>query len=877
MAGTHESGKQEQDRLRGDQGKNMDGRPLLILPQPQVAEREKPRAFGKPPHIPSHTLQSRRITPQFQRLLIQFRSRRAEIHLDPAGAPPEQVIVLETVGAVEEFVKAVKQTGMEWLGEFEEYEIPPDEDFFRDQEHQDVELTGRLYLVMTDQQAIRLMLSLWNHYRKDENYKFPRGFTKWRDVFKHLKDVRLWGVADRLRDTGVLEDWRRRVEQNQERIRFEVELWYREDGRNRNQARASILHVLQQGGGGIQGEAVIPEIAYHGILAELPIGAIRQVLVQPEVQFLRSQHVMFFRPVGQSVVSVPQEEALDMGIGVPGTLSTGDPVVGVLDGLPLSNHRLLANTLIIDDPDDFASMYSPEEQIHGTSMASLILRGELDANGPALQRPLYIRPILRPDPTYFGAPKPESMPDETLAVDLIHRSVKRMFEAEGGQQPAAPTVKFVNFSIGDPTRLFDYSMSSLARLLDWLSFKYNVLFIVSAGNHPREIVLDHPRAQFGNLSAADREKKVVQSIASDSRYRRLLSPAESLNSLAVGAIHEDSSPLINLGSRVDPHNTPGLPSPVNALGLGYRRAVKPDILMPGGRQLYQEKIGMHEKATLKISDSSLSPGLKSAAPGRTPGDLNGMRYSRGTSNATALTTRTAAQLYEMLRGLREQTGAGMLEDEFIPVLTKALLVHGARWGDVYDRLLDLLAAGSTQGFREQAVRFLGYGRVYTERLFGCTVQRATMIGSGQLYNEQAHVYSIPLPPSLNGILVWKRLTITLAWLSPIRSSTRAYRSGLLWFDPPASSLAVTRINVDGRAVRRGTVQHEVLEGERATVFIEGDVLTIKVNCREDAKPLESAVRYGIVATLEVAEDIEIPIYEEIQFRIQPRIRIEPET
>jgi hypothetical protein len=85
------------------------------------------------------------------------------------------------------------------------------------------------------------------------------------------------------------------------------------------------------------------------------------------------------------------------------------------------------------------------------------------------------------------------------------------------------------------------------------------------------------------------------------------------------------------------------------------------------------------------------------------------------------------------------------------------------------------------------------------------------------------------------------------------------------------------MNVDGRAVRRGTVQHEVLEGERATVFVEGDVLVIKVNCREDAKPLESAVRYGIVATLEVAEDIEIPLYEEIRFRIQPRIRIEPET
>jgi hypothetical protein len=100
---------------------------------------------------------------------------------------------------------------------------------------------------------------------------------------------------------------------------------------------------------------------------------------------------------------------------------------------------------------------------------------------------------------------------------------------------------------------------------------------------------------------------------------------------------------------------------------------------------------------------------------------------------------------------------------------------------------------------------------------------------------------------------------------------------LLWFDPPTLPLAVRRINVDGRAVRRGTVQHEVLEGEMAAAFVEGDALTIKVNCREDAKPLETAAPYGIVATLEVAEDINIPIYEEIRIRIRPPIRIEPET
>jgi len=853
----------------------MAERPILILPQPEVAEREKRKIFGKPPQIPSHDRQSRRITPQFERLLNQFRSRRAEIQLDPAGAPPEQVIVMETVGAIEDFFKAVERIGMEWLGEFEEYDIPPDEDFYKDKKHMDAELTGRLYLVMTDQTAIRQMLSLWNHYRRDEDFKFPWGLTKWREVFKHLKDIRLWGVEDRLRDTGVLDDWRQRVSLNQERIRFETELWYRTDTKIRDKIKTTFHNLLQQEGGAILGEAVIPEIDYHGFLAELPINAIRRVLAQQEVKFVRSQYVMFFRPVGQAVVPVQLDDPLGDEIEVSTVVPSGDPIVGVLDGLPLEQHSFLANRLIIDDPDNFAGMYSPAEQIHGTSMVSLIIHGELDANGPTLSRPLYVRPILCPNPTYYGTPKPENMPEATLAVDLIHRSVKRMFEGENAERAIAPSVKFINFSIGDPTRTFDYTMSSLARLLDWLSIKYNVLFLVSAGNHNRDIILDHPRTQFGHLLAVDRERKVVQAIASDLRHRRLLSPAESVNSLTVGGIHEDSSSPGYRGALIDPHDKNGLPSPVNAVGFGYRQAVKPDILMPGGRQFYREKMGTHNNATLEITQAGGAPGFRSASPGRTPGDLSNTRYSRGTSNATALATRTAAQLYEMLRELREQTGADMLNEEFIPVLTKALLVHGARWSDDYERLQSYLVTGESRGFREQAARFLGYGRVYSERLFGCTLQRATLIGSGQLVNEQAHLYKIPLPPSLSGIRTWKRLTITLAWFTPTRPSRRAYRSASLWFDSPESSLLISRINVDGKAVRRGTVQHEVLEGERAVAFEEDDALTIKVNCREDAKPLEEAVRYGIVATLEVAEDISIPIYEEIQARIRPAIRIEP--
>ena len=39
--------------------------------------------------------------------------------------------MLETVGTVDNFIRAVEQVpGMEWLAEVEEEEIPPDDDFF---------------------------------------------------------------------------------------------------------------------------------------------------------------------------------------------------------------------------------------------------------------------------------------------------------------------------------------------------------------------------------------------------------------------------------------------------------------------------------------------------------------------------------------------------------------------------------------------------------------------------------------------------------------------------------------------------------------------------------------------------------------------------
>jgi len=98
------------------------------------------------------------------------------------------------------------------------------------------------------------------------------------------------------------------------------------------------------------------------------------------------------------------------------------------------------------------------------------------------------------------------------------------------------------------------------------------------------------------------------------------------------------------------------------------------------------------------------------------------------------------------------------------------------------------------------------------------------LGCGRLAVDEGHLYNIPLPTSLNGQAIWKRVIITLAWLTPINCRNRKYRKGALYFDFPSEdiekTLKASRQGADWTAVKRGTVQHEIFESEYAAVYRE---------------------------------------------------------
>ncbi len=842
----------------------MGTRPLLIFPQPQAAPRQTLTARGRLPVLPTLDQQRGRVSPKLMELQRVFRAQRANLRESAQGADPERVLVIETAGSVDNFLTAVKRTrGLEWLAEWEE-DLPADEFFYKKEDDRTSPVSGRLYLTMSNQTALRQLVHLWNRFRKDPKRKFDHGLANWRHVFNQLRDIRFWDAQDRLAHTGVLEYWRERLAAA-DVVPFEVEFWFRHSAEARARSSERLRALVNASQGTITQEAVVEEIEFHGAVGRLARNEVERIIANLDSAVIHCEDVMFFRPVAQLADPISTEEP--GGLNIPAAdASNLAPRVGLLDGMPLENHSALRNRLIIDDPDNWAADYSASARQHGTAMASLIVRGELGTNSPLLPSPLYVRPVLRRLENPLSGQTDEAMPEDQLAVDLVHRAVRRMFVGAGQAPPAAPTVRVINFSIGDRVRLFDRTISPLARLLDWLSWHYNVLFIVSAGNHVDPIELRVPRAQFANLTPAQLQTEIVGSIIRDGHLRRLRVPAEAMNALTVGAAHTDASAIGILGGRINPYQLSDLPSPISPVGFGYRRSVKPDLLAAGGRQLYREKLGnAHEFATLNPQITTVAPGLLVASPGTQAGATNATRHTCGTSGSAAITSHAAGLILHGMAELRNEPGGELLDETLDHVVVKCLLVHDCSWGDSAAKL----------GDRELSTRLIGYGLIDTGRLLACTDQRATLLGCGRLVDGEGHRFEVPLPPSLIGNTAWRALRITLAWLTPINAANRKYRSASLWVEPPTAPLKVTRSEVDGNAVRRGTVQHEVLTGEQASAYIDGFRVAIQVNCREDAGRLDAAVPYALAVTLEVGAGINLPIYAEIRDRLRIPVIVGP--
>ena len=126
---------------------------------------------------------------------------------------------------------------------------------------------------------------------------------------------------------------------------------------------------------------------------------------------------------------------------------------------------------------------------------------------------------------------------------LIYTAVRRIKEQDGEQAAVAPTVVMINFSLGDSNRPFARSLSPLARLLDYLAYRYRILFLVSAGNVRDSLTVPQYQTftEFEDAAPEAREEAVLNALNAAKSQRTIFSPAEAINVLTVGASHSGSA------------------------------------------------------------------------------------------------------------------------------------------------------------------------------------------------------------------------------------------------------------------------------------------------------------------------------------------------
>ena len=854
----------------------MIDKPILRLPNPRSAKRQ----LGSPNKMPrhggkGHGIQAQRFQATFDRLEAALASGNVAVELsqDPGGIAPERALVFVTAAPISDFVRVARGAGLEVLTEREldrNYSFPeglePDDD-------KGVQPT--LYATMPTIETFKQLLTLWRAYEKKD--KAPKGSTPWWKLFDLLVELRSWGPEDRLnRDAfeNILFD-------NEEEVTVELQIWPTSSESQRADWRSETEEKVKDLGGRILDRSSIiePGFVYEAILAGLSAEVVRQMLDHPGTLngLATLDGIQFILPqtIAQSI-HVDDNDSESKTHQNGGFNSDAPFRALLLDGTPITGHEVLDGGIMIADIHEIVQLSQVHNRRHATSMASLILRGDLEAEGePLVDSRVLAIPLL------VDGEEAASSPDNRLFVDLVHKALMGAFR---GDEPLAPDVFVVNFSIGIRGAHYSGRVSALARLLDWWAAEEGVLFVVSVGNISQDLMIQNMTStDFESASVEERQTAVHKAIRDSRSERSLLAPAEALNVLSVGAASVDRAlPTRPRSANMLEIHSPDeiTPSISSALGLGPFSAIKPDFLGCGGIHDVQVIGSDPNGVRLRVLRDNLINGLHVASAVR--GGNRDRGRARGTSCASALTTRSLLQAAEALTG----EGGAFSEEELprrdLALITRALAVNAAHWPqnaeEMYDIEKERLGHSRHLRAKEEVVRYYGYGFLDPSLMIGGPSTGVTLVGLGEVRKDQAKIFEMPLPPSLSEDPIPRSMQVTLTWFSPMEPARTRYRLATL--EAIASDVDMTNKDngwilamksgqLAGGLIKRGTVWSRRLVHDRVRTpqFESGTVIPIRVQCKDasgDGLSLDHDIRFAIAVTLQVEETAQYDVHEEVR-------------
>ena len=835
-------------------------RPLLRV----LANRPIPRPVGSPRPTPPPSKftaneQRAKFGTKFTRLaeVMSRDDSGLELKADPTSLAPERLLVFELNGSVQNFFKAIsKVQGLELVDE---------EELFGDEQAK----KPIAYLLIPDNQALDQILRLWQHWLSGK--AMMEGFTPWRDVFQTLRNLRPWGPNDRISplDRDILKN---EIEglSDEQIVPIEIELIYRPNPTTGQISEDEVLEEVAQQGGSLLSRVRFDDIAYHAMLVEVPVSAISQVLAMSYEGISGLDPIQYIRPQSLALTSLVGDDSPIVDV-INFEQPSEDSILGLIDGVPVARHPLLRNHLAVDDIFDLEPNTTLGSRRHGTAMASLIVHGDRNNRELVLPRKIHLVPVLGEEGRF---------PENRLIVDLIYQAVYSMLD---GESPSAPHVTVINISLGNKHRPFHGQMSPWARLIDRLSFKYGVLFLVSAGNlaDPFQMNQFTTITGFEDASHEERTSSTISALDAIKAERRLISPAETVNGLTIGAINSDWVPdnlRRTAAMSINPYPSLQMTNPTSAMGPGFAKSVKPEIILPGSRE-HLNVIGTSNDHIIvsPVTQPTRSAGLKVAAPPIDGANEAYEGYTNGTSAATALASRTAHRIHD---ALEQEYG-----DEFFEmpkahraVLLKALLVHPASWPSETARVIKAIV-GPADGKqhvkqKDNIRRYLGFGSYNLDDAVACASDRATFWAVSEIGPDQSVSVSVPIPVSLANKPQYHSITTTIAWITPTNNGNQSYRTVRLKLIAPQdiSSLGVvpSKTQPDNNQMHKGTVATRRWEGEVSAVLGNQDILTFSVERQPDqgAHIDENAI-FAVAVTISMPGVDEI--YDQVREIVRPRV------
>jgi hypothetical protein len=320
---------------------------------------------------------------------FQTNDPSVSLRSDPAGIAPERALVFVSAVPISNFARVARDAGLEIIAE-----VDLDDDYLLPDglPIDDIDSANpTLYATMPTESSLRTMRRLWRLYENGGD--LPVGQTPWRNLFEILVEIRPWGAPDRLSFEArqVIRD--RLPFDDDEPVNLELEIWPTRNAERRDRWRSETeARILALGGSVVERSNISEQgFVYDALLVSLPAGNVRTMLENPSapeglatldgLQFVLPQTVAQSGPIEDDDVGEPEIEITDEET----PHRQFDPTVParalILDGTPIAAHEDLDGGVYIEDVHGLVRLSQVRHRRHATYMASLILRGDLNADG----------------------------------------------------------------------------------------------------------------------------------------------------------------------------------------------------------------------------------------------------------------------------------------------------------------------------------------------------------------------------------------------------------------------------------------------------------------------------------------------------------------